>query len=330
MFEFTGGANPLLVVLVLLGSIAALVLANELTRRYKAGGFFVFFILPTALTVLWFTVLRDGFYDGWFPLIKTFTIVFCCIGAWFIRYYNINDKATGEKRNVFGTKYAKIAYLFPPVLLLINIMQAVIRDLQIGMNYFGMEPTFSDVSQAYVIGGAWNYMNAAAGVFNIIAITGFVGITIKRETEKDKSRSIIWPDMLWFFVVAYTLWNFTYFYNGIPHRAWYTIAVLAAPIVADFIFGKGSWIQHRVFTLMFWIFFTRTFPQATDSSIWRVDISYNTTVQFVVSLVSLVVNAALVAYTLYKWKRTGRNPYTGELHTDLKGFQEVKAMGENA
>ena len=327
MFVFSGGANPIIVVLILLVAIAVLVLVNELTRKYKFVGFFISFILPVILTVLWFTVLREYLYDGWFPLVKTYTIVFCCIGAWFIRYYNVKDKSTGEKHNIFETKFAKLAYLFPPILLAVNIVQAVIRDIEIGINYYGMPPIFSDVSQAYVIGGAWNYMNAIAGIVNIFSITGFVGITLKKVTEKDKSRSILWPDMLWFYILAYTLWNFAYVYNGIPHRSWYIIAVLVAPIVASIIFGKGSWIQHRLFTLMFWILFVRTFPQFTDSTVWRVDISYNPTVQFIVSFLSLVANVAVLCYILSKWKRTGRNPYTGELHTDLKGYQAIKAMG---
>ena len=326
MFEFSGGASITMTILVWLGLMIGLILLNELARRYKTAGFAMFFVAPAILMVLWLTVFRDTFPGGWFSHIKTYTLIICCIGGWFIRYYNETDKVTGKQLNVFDTKFAKFAIIFPPTLLAINIIQAVVRDFQVGATYAGMSPTFSYVSGAYVLAGSWNYMNAIAGIFNILAITGFVGITLKKETAKDKSRSVLWPDMLWFYIIPYTLWNFAYFYNSIPHRAWFAMAVLLAPLIIDFVAGKGSWIQHRVFTLMFWVFLTRTAPQFTDSSIFRVDTSYNPTVMFIVSFLSLAANTALLCYTIGKWKRTGRNPYTGELHTDLKGYKEVKAM----
>ncbi len=56
-----------------------------------------------------------------------------------------------------------------------------------------------------VMGGPWNYMNAVAGILNIIAITGWFGIVIRKETKKDKSKDMLWPDMLWFWIIAYDL-----------------------------------------------------------------------------------------------------------------------------
>ena len=43
-----------------------------------------------------------------------------------------------------------------------------------------------------IIGGAWNNVNAIAGILNIVSICGWAGIYI----SKKKSQDMIWPDML--------------------------------------------------------------------------------------------------------------------------------------
>ena len=316
MFQFSEGANPVLVIGVWLVVLVALMVANELTRKYKWVGFFTFFILPVILTALWFTVLRDTLYIGWFHMVKVYTATITCIGFWLIRH--------NKKLSV-----SKFALFFPPAILAINIMQAVVRDFELGINYGGLGPIFNEGAGAIIIAGPWNIMNGIAGILNIIAITGFAGIILRKVTDKDKSKSILWPDMLWFYIIAYNLWNFAYVYNAIPHRSWYNgLALLIAPTIIAFTTGKGSWVQHRGHTLAVWVFFALTFPAFLDESIWRVDSVYNPTIQFAVSLAALLSNVAIVGYMIYKWKATGRNPYKAEVYTDLKGYQAIKAMGE--
>jgi len=326
MFVFSSEANPVLVWLVWFGVLGALIFLNEVTRRFKPVGFFAFFILPVILTALWFTVLRDTLYIGWFHMAKVYTATITCIGFWCIRHLGRTNKISGEKWHLSSTKFA---LFFPPAILAINILQAVLRDFQLGITYFGMPPTFDPGAGAMVIGGPWNFMNATAGILSIIIITGFTGICLRKETKNDKSKSILWPDMLWFYIIPYSIWNFAYVYNAIPHRSWYNgLALLIAPIICAFTTSKGSWIQHRGHTLALWVYFALTFPMFLDNSIWRVDSVYNPTVQFTVSLVSLLSNAAVLCYMLYRMKRTGRNPYKGELYSDLKGYQKIKAMAE--
>jgi len=316
MFRFSYGSNPILVVLVWFCVLFALMVANELTRKFKWVGFFAFFILPVILTVLWFTALRDSLYIGWFHMVKVYTATITCIGFWVIRYF-------GEKINW------KFVMFFPPAILAINILQAVFRDFELGFTYSGMGPVFNEGAGAMIIGGSWNIMNGVAGILNIIAITGFTGILLRKETAGDKSKSILWPDMLWFFIIAYNFWNFAYVYNAIPHRSWYNgLALLIAPTIIAFTTGKGSWVQHRGHTLALWVYFALTFPVFLDGSIWRVDSAYNPTVQFLVSLISLLSNFAIVCYLVYKWKTTGRNPYSGEIYTDMKESQAIKAMAD--
>ena len=60
-----------------------------------------------------------------------------------------------------------------------------------------------------MLGGPWNIINGIAGILNILTISGWVGIFV----SKDRSRDMIWPDQLWFWIIAYDLWNFAYVYN---------------------------------------------------------------------------------------------------------------------
>lgn len=49
------------------------------------------------------------------------------------------------------------------------------------------------INNLWTISGPWNIMNGIAGILNIVTICGWFGIFI----SKDKSRDMIWPDMLW-------------------------------------------------------------------------------------------------------------------------------------
>jgi hypothetical protein len=49
---------------------------------------------------------------------------------------------------------------------------------------------------------------------------------------------------------------------------------------------------------------------------------------FVVSLLALLSNIAVFGYMIYKIAKTKRNPYTGELFTDLNQYKGIKALAE--
>ncbi len=306
--------------------LAALFLLNEVSRRSKLAGFLSFVVLPLVLTVLWFTLLRDTTYTDWFHLAKVYSATAGCIGFWLIRHLRGKDKATGREWRLSEKKWA---LCFPPLILAINILEACVRDFQIGFLYSGGGITADE--GVYVLGGIWNYMNGAAGILNIIAITGWFGIVIRRETAKDKSRDMLWPDMLWFWIIAYDLWNFVYTYNCLPHHAWYCgFALLLAPTLCAFTLGKGAWLQHRAHTLALWCMFAQTFPSFQDEGMFAVTSTYNPTIYMVFGVASLAVNVAVVGYMLKKIKETGRNPYKEELYTDHPGYQEVNSLSEPA
>ncbi len=181
----------------------------------------------------------------------------------------------------------------------------------------------------YVLGGSWNFMNGIAGILNIITITGWFGICIKKQTAKDGSKDMLWPDMLWFWIIAYDLWNFAYTYNCLPGHAWYCgFALLLAPTICAFTVGKGAWLQHRAQTLALWCMFAQTFPSFIDKGAFAVKSPYNPALLFAFSFVALVVNIAVFIYMIYKIGKTKRNPYLGELYTDLEKYKEVKSLAE--
>lgn len=129
------GASVLSVWAVWLVIFAILFVLNEVTRRSKVASFIAFVILPTILSALWFTILRDVTYTDWFHLAKVYSSLAGCIGFWCIRHLHGKSKKTGKEWRLSD---CKIATLFPPLILAINICEAVMRDIEIGMTYQGV------------------------------------------------------------------------------------------------------------------------------------------------------------------------------------------------
>ncbi|NLZ68531.1 MAG: hypothetical protein GX903_05970 [Spirochaetales bacterium] len=325
MFVFQEGASTVMMLLVWLGVFASLFILNEVARRSKAAGFAFFIVLPVVLTILWFTVLREKTYMDWFHLAKVYSSTAGCIGFFLIRHLE------GKRKDGSTWRLSdnKIALCFPPLILAINILEACTRDFQVGAMYATMAQDLTADTTVMLMGGAWNYMNGISGLLNIVTITGWFGIVIRKKTAKDKSKDMLWPDMLWFWIIAYDVWNFAYTYNCLPHHAWYCgLALLLAPTCCAFTIGKGAWLQHRAQTLALWCMFAQTFPLFQDESIFRVDSTYNPKIYFIFSLAALIVNAAVAAFMIYKIVKTKRNPYTAELYTDNSKYQEIKALAE--
>ncbi len=304
--------------------LLALYFANEVTRRYKWIGFVAFFVLPVVLSFLWFTVLHDKTYTDWFHLAKVYSSTAGCIGFWLIRHVHGARKVKGRVKQWRLADF-KWALWFPPIILAANILEAVIRDLQIGLSYHGMGMLTDEAMR--VLGGPWNFMNAAAGILNIITITGWVGIVIRRKTRDDGSRDMLWPDMLWFWIIAYDIWNFAYTYNAIPGHSWYAgFALLLAPTLAAYTLGRGAWLQHRAQTLALWCMFAQSLPSFLDTGKYSVSSTYNPVWYFAVSFTALIANVAVFGYMIYKVKKTHRNPYLGELYTDNSQYKQIKKL----
>jgi hypothetical protein len=323
-FNYEAGATAFSSWMMWIVVFALLFGLNEVSRRFKWCGFFCFLILPIALSALWFTVMKDTTYTDWFHLAKVYSSTAGCLGFWCIRYIKGKNKLTGETWRLADKKWA---LCFPPLILAINILEAVVRDIQVGLQYTGGGILADE--HMYVLGGSWNYMNAAAGILNIITITGWFGICLRRKTKIDGSRDMLWPDMLWFWIIPYDLWNFAYTYNCLPGHSWYCgFALLLAPTLCAFTMGKGAWLQHRAHTLALWCMFAQTLPAFIDEGKFAVASSYSPTALFVVSFIALLSNVAIFVFMLYRIAKTKRNPYKGELYSDLNVFQKVSVLAE--
>lgn len=282
--------------------LGALIGLNEVTRRWKIGGLFFFVALPIVLTVFVWPHTATGSTGTWFHWVKVYSALAGCLGFMAIRYYP-------------RLAQNKWVLIFPPAILAINIFEACIRDFEVGaMGADGI------VDGVYMLSGPWNWMNGVAGIINAITICGWFGIIISR----DKSKDMIWPDMLWFWIIAYDLWNFAYVYNCVGDHSFYAgAALLISCTIPAFFIKKGAWLQHRAHTLALWMMFTMAVPAFVTDSKFAVHSSGRPEALFAVSALSLVVNIAVLVYqvhTIYKYRL---NPLKDQLYTRLPAFKEV-------
>ena len=277
--------------------IAALAFTAWLAQRNAWVIAAVFVVIPVLLTIFWWPYSTQGTASaGWFPIVKQYSALagsLSLVALQFVPKLRLN----------------KWYLLIPPAILAINIAEAVIRDFQC-YSLFGPDP----VQGMLTWGGPWNIMNGIAGILNLLAISGWIGIYV----AKGKSKAIIWSDLTIWWIIGYDLWNFAYVYNCLADRAWYSgVALLAAcTIPVMFKFGKGAWIQYRAYTLTFWSAFVLTFPAFTETSMFAHRSSHNPTALFIVSALSLAVNIGVFGYHAWRIIRLRRNPVTMEVYSD--------------
>jgi len=288
--------------LMFLGVTLGLILLNEFSRLNKWTALFCFALVPLALTLfVWPATAGAGSSTGtWFHWVKVYSALAGCLGFLLIRM----------SRKVENSKFRVI---FPPLILALNILEACVRDFQC----FSLNGVVDGVM---MVGGPWNIMNGIAGILNILTISGFTGIYV----SAGKRRDMVWPDMLWFWIIAYDIWNFAYVYNCVSDHSFYAgAALLIAPTLAAFFIKKGAWLQHRAHTLAFWMMFTMACPAFVDKTIFAVQSSHSPAALFTVSALALASNVAVFAYAAYRIRKYKRNPFKQELYTDLKAYQEV-------
>lgn len=290
--------------LMLLGVVAGLMLLNEFSRINKWTALLCFAVLPLILTIFVWpkTAGADSSTGTWFHWVKVYSALAGCLGFLLMRM-------------VKKVELSKFRVIFPPLILAVNILEACIRDFQC-FSLNGM------VDGVMMVGGPWNIMNGIAGILNIVTISGCMGIYV----SSGKKRDMMWPDMLWFWIVAYDIWNFAYVYNCVSDHSFYAgAALLLAPTLAAFLIKKGAWLQHRAHTLAFWMMFTMAYPTFVDDTIFAVKSSHNPAALFAVSALALAANVAVLVYAVYRMKKYKRNPLKQELYTNLKAYNEVAA-----
>lgn len=300
MFLFE--AMPWYSVLMWFVVLGGLMLVNELARMSKWVSLLLFLALPIVLTIaVWPNTAGKGSSVGtWFHWVKVYSALAGCLGFMALRYIKGMDKN-------------KYMLMFPAIILAINILEAVIRDFQV-YSLNGM------VDGVMMIGGPWNIMNGIAGLLNIITISGWMGIVV----SKGRSRDMIWADQLWFWIIAYDIWNFAYVYNCVSDHSFYAgAALLISCTIPAFFFKKGAWLQHRAQTLALWMMFTMSVPTFVGESKFAVQSSHSETALWVVSSLALAANIAVFIYHIYKITKHKRNPLQVEVYTDLKAYKAV-------
>lgn len=286
-----------------------LIAFNEFGRTTKWGGILLFLILPIILTIfVWPETAAPGNEYGtgtWFNWVKTYSALAGILGFMALRYIPSLSKK-------------KWLLLFPVAILAINILEASIRDFQVYS--FGLwEGGYVD--NLWAMSGSWNIMNGIAGLLNIVAICGWFGIFI----SKDKSKDMIWPDMIWAWIIAYDLWNFAYTYNCIADHSFYAgAALLLSCTIPAFFIKKGAWLQHRASTLALWIMFVMTIPQFADKIV-PVPTTHNPQAFFIVSLIALIANLGLFTYQVVRIVKLKKNPLKDEIYKDTKTYKKVIA-----
>lgn len=299
----------------------ALMAFNELGRTSVWAGITLFAVVPVLLTIfVWPTTAAPGNEYGtgtWFNWVKTYSALAGCLGFMALRFV----RWTGKDGRIYHLYEKRWALCFPPLILAINIAEAVIRDFQVfgfGLWNGGV------VENLWTISGPWNIMNGIAGILNILTICGWFGIVV----SKDKSRDMIWPDMIWAWIIAYDLWNFAYTYNCISdHSAYCGLALLLACTIPTFFIKKGAWLQHRAQTLALWIMFVMTIPQFADV-LAPIPTTHNPSAFFAVSLVALAANVALAVWQVYRIRTRKLNPLKDQIYSDTEAYLRVKEENE--
>ncbi|AKE40525.1 Uncharacterised protein [Corynebacterium kutscheri] len=287
--------------LMLIMVTAALATTAWLAQRSKWVVLLVFVISPLLLTLFWWPYSTEGTASsGWFAIVKQYSALAGSLCLVALQY-------TKKLRHNYW--YLTI----PPVILAVNIMEAVVRDFQV-YSIHGFDP-----EQHMVIwGGPWNIINGIAGILNLLAISGWVGIFV----AKGKSRAIIWGDLTFGWIIAYDVWNLSYCYNCLSDRAWYSgvALLLSCTIPVFFKFGQGSWIQFRAYTLTLWSAVVLTFPAFTESSIFAHRSAHNPTALLTLAVLSLALNIGVFGYHIYTIIRHRRNPFTQEIYSGSKNY----------
>lgn len=302
LFEGFNGSS-LLAFALLMGGLLFL---NEVTRRSKWVSILVFCVLPVALAIgVFYGPLGSPTGKTWFGWVKVVSALAGVYGFMLIRFTKLGHK--------------KFAAYFPLAILSLNIAEAVYRELQV----FSMYKTLSvDAGGVLVLGGVWNILNAIAGILTIVTLTGFIGIRV----SKDKSRDMIWPDMTWMYIIGYTLWNFAYVYNCISTRSMYAgFGILSIAIVAEYVFKRGAWLQHRAQILSLYAMFSLS-VDFQSASYFKILPVYSEQLLMGISLVSLLFNIGVFAYMMQSIIKYKRNPLKEELFTHTNAYKKnIKA-----
>lgn len=256
--------------------LAVLIILNEIFRRYKALTLVFFIAVPLILTfAVWIpNTTGDSSTNTWFHWAKVYSVVIAAIGFTLMRMTKMNDLV--------------VMKLFVPAILVINIIEAVVRDFEFYASTLNV----------------WHVLNGVAGIFCLLAISGWKGIS----SEKDDKQDLLWTDMTVYWIIAYSIWNLSYVWFCIPIHSGYAFTHLLAAFIPAFFIKKGTWIQARAYTLAAWMIYLFTFTSFIDNPQNLFQMPENSTIKLIFGILSITSNGAFFAYHVYrkiklsKWK----------------------------
>lgn len=140
---------------------------NELGRTSKWAGITLFVVVPIVLTIfVWPQTAAPGNEYGtgnWFNWVKTYSALAGCVSFMALRFVHWRG-ADGQEHWLYEKKRA---LCFPPLILAINICEAVFRDFQV-FSHGAWDGAV--INNLWTISGPWNIMNGIAGILNIVTI----------------------------------------------------------------------------------------------------------------------------------------------------------------
>jgi len=241
---------------------------NELARRYKPVPYIWFFVLPFALIPLF---LHSGF-DSVFRWTKLYSAVVGCVFFTLFRFQGLHKY-----------KWAKVAVA---VILAVNILEACLQD--------------------YSAGHMANYLNAAAGILNILTISRWLGL----KRDPNAPNDMLWPGMTVAWIIAYDIWNITFVYLNFPNTVLFTICILIAPTLAALFVKKGTWMQARAYALGIYMIYIFSFKSIADNYFnlqFTLPLPRNEAIVMGLALLSIGWNV-VYAILHFRWRFTGKAP----------------------
>jgi hypothetical protein len=202
-------------------------------RKVNALGYIVYGIIPLILAAFlwpWSTTVEYVSVNSWFHYAKVVSVLIAALGLTIIRQRSLDIYLAGR--------------LFAPVVLGLNILEAVVNEALLAVQ----------------TGEISSMVNVATGVMLIMTMTGWNAIRVSAESGQFE-----WKDLSLSWIVAYTIWNFTYVYTIIPYHAVFAVIVLGASLVSDLV-KPGSWAASRAYILGAWMIYLMSAAPFVDRS----------------------------------------------------------------
>lgn len=295
------------------------VFLNEVTRRTKIWGIIVFIAIPCVLLIYFAAVnvmasmgvawaLKNYTYvykNDWYDYLKLFIAVLGVIGFMALRH----GVGIGAR---WWFKFLPFVFMAAQLVVCVGI------ELYIAVA--------GDKSFRYT--GWWDFVNAMAGFLNIFCFTGR-GHTYVSAKKQDA----LCPNLTKRYIVAFSLWYFTFMYSCSPAESWYGgLVVILAAAFSNALFNKGGWAQNYAQILTLWYMFSAVVPVARSSSAFYTTPSYLSTadmsVMGVLALVSFAVNAFVFTTVVSRGVKCGVNPFENEIFIDSPYYRAVMARRE--